>query len=108
MVRQLTDTFAFELPSGHVMTVRTDFDDRGKLVDFAIAVHLRGGTEIARLDTRHGQLHTHYYGQDGQEPERRRVLCDLPSDPVARADDLHARYESCYDVMAAVADGRAP
>lgn len=60
------------------------------------------------MDTSHDELHTHHYGQDGRAPQRRKVICSLPAEALARADLLHDRYDECYALMKEVAEGRAP
>ncbi len=108
MVREPSTTFSWQLPNGRFMTSRIQYDDRGKITHLAMSVRLTDQTEIARLDTAHDELHTHYYGQDGRGPDRRKVICPLPDDARARADLLHDRYDDCYTLMKEAAEGRAP
>ncbi len=101
-------TRRFEVRPGRFLTFRHQYDGRGKIIDFAITITLQDGREIARMDTCHGELHTHYYGLDGEQDAKRIVREILPSDPLARADQLHGVYGSCYQDMIEVAEGRAP
>lgn len=69
-----------------------------------------GAGQVARLDTAHGTVHTHWFGLDASGDDRGIVehLDNIPDGEAARIAFFNRNYDSWHRLMQAALEGRRP